>query len=131
MKLRQFGLHLLETEAERGAPGSVQPIKLFGLRLIDDGEEIATHAATHRLHEAERGVGSDGRIDRVAAGFQRINPDLRGQRMARADHAVLPENFRARGERFAGDAVRLRVQLRVDHHGQEENSKRTKLHEAS
>ena len=110
MQAGELGLYLLETQAKRGPAGGIEAVEFAGFGVIDDGEEIASRAATHWLHEAEGGIGRDGGIDGGAAGFQNIDADLRGQRLARADHAVLREHFGARGE--AATPVTVLIHLR-------------------
>ena len=70
------------------AAAGVEAVELLRLRVPDDGEQVAADAAGHRLHEAHRGVGGDGRVDRVAALLQDVEPDLRRERVAGGDHAV-------------------------------------------
>ncbi len=107
IELRQFRFHLLVAEAERRATAAVQAVKLFRFRVVNDRENVAADTVAGRFHQPERGVRGDGGIDRAAAGFENIEPDLRGERHARADHAVLREHFGTGGERLAGDAIRL------------------------
>ncbi len=59
------------------------------------------------LHQAERGVGGDRGIDRAAAAFEDLDPDLRGERHARADHAMPRHHFRSRGKVFTGNSIDL------------------------
>ena len=82
-------------------------MEFFRLRVPHDREEVAAEAAAGGLHEAERGVGGDGSVDRGAAGLQHIEADLRSERVTGGDHAVLREDGRAGGERAAGDAIHL------------------------
>ena len=107
VELCELGLHLLVAESERRAAGGVEAVEFFRLRIPDDGEQVAADAAAHRLHQAQRGVGRDGGVDRRAAGLENIEAGLRRERLAGADHAVLRDDFRAGGERSAGDAVHL------------------------
>ena len=66
----------------------VQSVKLLRLRVPDDGEEVAAHAARHRFHEPHRGTGRDGGIDGVAAILENVQPDLSRNRMARRNDPV-------------------------------------------
>jgi hypothetical protein len=80
---------------------------MLRLGIPDDGEEIATHAARHRLHESERSVRSDGRVDSGSAFLQHIERYLRGERLHGRSHAVLCDRRRARRERRAHIAVAI------------------------
>ena len=87
-----------------GAPAAgVEAVELLRLRVPDDGEQVAADAARHRLHEAHRGVGGDGRVDGVAAVLQHVEPDLRGERVAGGDHAVVGDRLGPRPDLAVGD----------------------------
>ncbi len=75
----------------------MQSIELLCLCIPDDGKQIAADAARHRLEQTHRGIGGDRRIDRVATVLEDIEADLRRQRMAVRDHAVIGERNRAAG----------------------------------
>jgi hypothetical protein len=105
--LVQFGHQLLAGKAERGAAGGVEAVKFFVGGAPDDREEVAADAVAGGFHEAERGVGRDGRIHGRAAGFQHVEGDLRGQRVRGGGHAVLGDDLGAGGEGATVDAVGL------------------------
>ncbi len=84
---------MLEGKAEGRTAGGVEAVKFFGLRVSDDGEEVAAAAVAGGLHEADGG--------------EAIDADLRGEGLAGADHAVLTEDRGARGEGAVVDAVGL------------------------
>ena len=105
--LRQLGLHLLVAEPERGTARGVEAVELLGLRIVNDGEEIAAHAVAHRFHQTECRIRGNGRVHGGAAGFEDIESGLRGERVAGADHAVRAEHGRAGGEGATVDAVDL------------------------
>jgi NADH-quinone oxidoreductase subunit C len=67
------------------------------LGVPDECVEVAADAARRRLHCAERGIGGDGGVDRISAGFQDVEPDLGRERMTRGDDAVLGDHRRTTG----------------------------------
>ena len=87
-----------ETASQRRPTRSVVAIELLRLGVPDDGEEVAADAATHRLHQSERGVRGDGRVDGTAASFQDVDRDLRRERLRRCRHAVPREHRCTRGK---------------------------------
>ena len=119
MQFGELGLHLVVAQAERRTAAAVDSVELVLLRAVNDGEEIATDAVRNRLHQTERRVGRDRGIDRAAAAFQNVEPDLRGQRHAGANHAVPRQHFRAGGESLPGDPIDLGVERK------ERNEKRS------
>ncbi len=92
----------------RRAARAVEAVEFVLLGDVDDGEQVAADAVGDGFHQAERRVGGDGGVDRVAAALEHVEPDLTGRGHARADHPVRPERLRARGEGLAHDAVDLR-----------------------
>jgi hypothetical protein len=82
-------------------------MKMLRLGIPDDGEEIAAHAAGDRLHQPQRRIGGNRRIDRRAAFLQNIDRDLGGERLHRGRHAMLGDHRRARRERRADIAVAI------------------------
>src|SRR5207247_158240 len=77
---------------------------------VNDGEEVAADAVRNRFGQAERGVRRDRSVDRAAAAFQNVETDLRGQRHARANHAVSCQHFRAGGEILSSNPIDLGVE---------------------
>jgi hypothetical protein len=49
-------------------------MELAGLRLVDDGEEIAPNAVAHGLDDAEDGVRSNGGIHGASAQLEDLRP---------------------------------------------------------
>src|SRR5205807_7630072 len=107
MQLVELRFHLFIAQTERRAAAAIDAIKFVFLRAINDGKKVAADSVRNRFHQAKRGVGRDRGIDRVTAALQDVEPDLRGCRHARANHSVPSQDFRARGERFSGDAIDL------------------------
>src|SRR5690606_23337250 len=89
----------------RRAAGAVVAVQLPGLRVPDDGEQVAADAVAGRLHQAEGGIGGDGGIHGAAAAAHGVQGDLGGQRVRGGSHGLGREHFRARGEGLAGNAV--------------------------
>ena len=79
---------VLDVERFRRPAARVQTKELTCLRHKDDREEIAAHPVARRLHEADRRIGRDGRVNRVAPSFQNLNAGARGERLARGHDAV-------------------------------------------
>ena len=107
VQLRELRLQLLIAQPPRRPPGAIQAVEFPVLRAPHEGKQVAAHPAAHRFHQAERGVGRDRRVDGGAAGLERIEPDLRRERLAGADHTVRCDHLGACGEGPAGDAVHL------------------------
>ena len=110
LQFREFGFHLLVAQTERRTAASVDSVKFVFLRAVNDGEEIAADAVRNRFGQAERGVRGDRSIHRAPAAFQNLEADLRGERHARANHAVSGQHFRAGGEILSGNPVDLSVE---------------------
>ena len=110
MQLRQLALHLLVAQPARRTAAAVKPVKFVVLRAVNDREKIAADSVRDRLHQAERGVGRDRGIDRAAAAFQNVEPDLRRRRHARANHPMPRQHLRARGPSFSRDPIDLRLE---------------------
>jgi len=68
--------------------GGVEAIEPLGLRVVDDGQQVAANAVHARLDDGENGGGGDRGIDGVAAILQHFQAGGRRQRLARGDHAV-------------------------------------------
>ena len=64
------------------------------------------------FHQTERSIRRNRSVNRAAAAFQNVDADLRGQRHARANHAMSRQHFRARGEILSGDPIDLSVELK-------------------
>jgi hypothetical protein len=95
-----------EAQAFRRAARSVVAVKLPGFRIPHDRKQVATHAVAGRLHQAQRRVCRNRRVDCGPAALEDVESDLGGQRLRSRDHAVLGEYFRARRERATGNAIR-------------------------
>ena len=107
MEFRQLGLHLPIAEPQRRTARGIETVQPVRFRIPHNREQIAPNAAADRLHEAERSVGGDSGVDRGAAGLQDVEPDLCRERLARAHHAMLRDDFRTSGKRPASDAIHL------------------------
>ena len=94
-----------QRERFRRAARTVVAVQLLRLRIPDDREQVAADAVRDRLHQAERRIRGDRRIDRGAAFLQHVETDLGRQRMRSRDHAVRRNDFRTRREWLAGNAV--------------------------
>ena len=114
IQFRQLGLHLVVAQTERRTSAAIDSIKFVFLRAVNDREKIAADAVRDRLHQTERGVCRDRRVDRAATAFQNIDANLRGRGHACADHSVSRQNFRSRGEILSSDAIDLGVKPKTD-----------------
>lgn len=85
--------------------GAVVTVKLAGLGIPDDGEQIPTHPIAGRLHQAQRRIGGDRRVHRRTAVFHHIQRDLGGQRLRGRRHRMRGDHFGAGGEGLSGDTV--------------------------
>ena len=101
----QFLLELVERLALGAAARTVDAVKHSALGIIDDREQIAAYAIARGFHQAERGIGGNRRIDRVAAILENVERDLRGKGMRGGRHAMLCDYRTARPVRADGTAA--------------------------
>ncbi len=80
----------------RRTAGGVQTRQLLLLGIPNDGEQITADTAARWLHQPERCVCGNRRIDGAAARLKNVDRDLRRQRLARGRHAVWRNDFRTR-----------------------------------
>ena len=76
--LRACACAILRQLCERrdaAAAAGVEAVELLRLGVPDDGEQVAAEAAAGGLGDAEDGVGGDGGVDGVAAGFEHVERD--------------------------------------------------------
>ncbi len=79
---------------QRRRAGGVEHHRTPARGIEDMVEPVAAEPRHHRLDHRERERGRDRRIDRIAAGAQRQQPGLRGQRVVRRDGAATPDDQR-------------------------------------
>ena len=103
--LQAAALELSQGERFRRAARTVVAIELLRLRVPDDGEQVATDAVAGRLHQAERGIGRDRRVDCRASALHHVQRDLGGQRLRGSRHRMRGDHLRTGREGVAGDAV--------------------------
>ena len=101
----QFGNQIVQRLVHRAATRAVDAVQLIGLRVVYNRKQIAAYAVAGRLHQAERCVGRDCRINRVAAVLEDIERDLRCERVRGCSHAVFCMNRAARPRRADGPAA--------------------------
>ena len=92
----------LGSRRARRAAARVEADRAAGARRPDEREEVAAESAAHRLDEAEGDVRGDRGIDGVAAGPERVDADLHGERLARGDHAACRDRRKALRTGFHG-----------------------------
>ena len=96
---------VLQSQATRRAPAAIESVQLLGLGVPDDGEKITADTIAGGFHQAQGGVGGDGRIDGVAALPQDLQSDLRGEGLAGGRHGVAGDDLRAGRKGLAGNPV--------------------------
>ncbi len=84
---------VVERHSAGGAATGVEPVKLLGLGVPHDGEQIATDATPRGLHEAERSVRRNGCVDRRSAGFEDVDADLTCERVGTGHHSVRRDHW--------------------------------------
>ena len=98
-RLRHLGMSLRlqqrRRQAGRRPAAGVEAVERAGLRVVDDGEQIAADAVRLRLDQAHDGVGRDGGVDRVAASLEDLHAGLRRERLAGGDDAVFGRDPRS------------------------------------
>ena len=62
---------------------------MLGLRIVDNGEEIAAHSVHHGLNHRQGGVGRNGCVHCAATPGQNGRTRLRGYSLQRCHNAVL------------------------------------------
>ena len=72
-----------------------EAVQLLVPRRPHEREKIAADARVVLRRHVEHRAGGDGRVDGVAASLQDFEARLRRQRIARCDHAMACEHFRA------------------------------------
>ena len=90
----QFG----EGGGGRRLAGAVQGDRLAGALRSVERETVAADTGHGRLDHTHNGTGRDGRVDRVAAGFQDGKACLRGQGMAGGNRRSAGKNGGTSGE---------------------------------
>ena len=98
-------LKILQAQRIRGPPAGVETVELATLRIPHDGEEIAADPIACGLHEAQHGVGGDGRVDCVASCFQDVQSHLSCKRLTGGCHGVGGDDLRSSREGLAGNPV--------------------------
>ena len=97
---RLGAVELLEQLIERlvrgRAPRSVDAVQFARRGIVDDGEQVAADAVPGRLHQAQRGIGGNRRVHRIAAILEHVERDLRRERMRGRGHAMLRDYRAAR-----------------------------------
>ena len=95
-------------ETGRRPAARVQAVDGAGLRFVIDDEEVAAEAVAGRLHQADRGVGGNRRVDRVAAALEDLHAGARRQRLARRDDPERRRHDRSPDDRQARARIVLR-----------------------
>src|SRR5207249_6487651 len=73
-----------EVPCRRRASGGIKPGELAA--VPNQSKQIAAESVAARLEDSERDRGRERCVERVAAGAQRGNPCLRGERLRRGDN---------------------------------------------
>ena len=97
-----FDLQELRRQPGRRPAAGVQAVELAGLRLVDDGEQVAADAVVIGSTRPITALVGDRRVDGVAAALENLHAGLRRQRLTRRDDAVLGRDLGS-----AGDDARL------------------------
>ena len=90
------GFEQVDGEAFGRPAAGVDAGQLAGFGLVIDDEEIAADAAALRFHDAEGGIGRDGRIDGGAAAGQHLRSGLRREGLGGGDDSAIGDGHRAR-----------------------------------
>ena len=93
-----IGGNLVRGERGGSPAGAVQAVEAAGLRVPDDGEQVAADAARHRLHQSEGGVDRDGGVGGAASFLQHVHADLDRERVGGGHHPVTGEDDGPGGE---------------------------------
>ena len=94
----------LRVSAERGRPGSVEPVEL--LTVPDLCEEIAADARRHRLGDAQDRRRSEGCVHGVAAALERPQAGAGRERLTGRHHRLGGDRRRPEGRRPGSHAAR-------------------------
>jgi len=96
-----FGSQELRVQPGGSPSAGIEAVELACLRFIINNEQIAADSVHGRLHQPDRCVGRDRRINGIAATLEHLDAGARRQRMARRYNAQLcrnhgPPNHRTR-----------------------------------
>jgi len=86
----------LDRQRSRRPSARVEAVQSTGSCVLHDGKEIAADSIHHRRDDAHHGIGSNDRIDRVAAARQHHCARLRRKRALRGDDAARRDDHRTR-----------------------------------
>src|ERR1051326_5843026 len=110
MQFRQFGFHLIVTQAEWRTAAAVDAVEFVFLRAINNCEKVAANSVRDWFHQTKRRVCRDRRVHGAAAAFQNFDAELRRRGNAGANYSVPCQNFRSSGKILSGNPIDLRVE---------------------
>src|SRR5690242_18959471 len=70
------------------APAGIQAIELTRLGVVEQEKEVASKATDEGIDDLEGGVGGDGGVDCIAAGFEHVKAGLGGEIVWRGDDTM-------------------------------------------
>ena len=82
-----FGGKRVDRKTTRCPAARVEAMHGPRLGIVIDDEQVTANTIAGRLHQSNRGVGGDGRIDRVAAALEDLHTRTSGEWLARRDDA--------------------------------------------
>ena len=96
-------------------PAGVDAGQLAGFGLVVDDEEIAADAAALRFHDAEGGIGRDGRIDGGTAAGEDLRSGLRCQGLGSGYDSAIADGHGTRLRAVLGGCERCQQQKEKHH----------------
>src|SRR5262249_4835743 len=87
-------LQQIGCQSSRRPPAGVEAVDGAALRFVIEDEQIAAESVARRLHQANRGVGGNRRVDGVATALEDLHTRACGERLTRGDN---PESRRDDG----------------------------------
>ena len=109
------GFEQVDGEALGRPAAGVDAGQLAGFGLVVDDEEIAADAAALRFHDAESGIGRDGRIDGGTAAGQDLRAGLRCQGLGGGYDSAIADGHGTRLRAVLGGCERCQQQEEKHH----------------
>jgi hypothetical protein len=86
---------MVDRELRRRPAAGIETVQLAGLGVIDDGEQVASHAVHHGLDDTHCGVGRHDRVDRIPATSEDRRSGLGRKRVFRGNDSAAADDHRA------------------------------------
>src|SRR5262249_29448284 len=114
--LRDLSLsEVIKTQSSWCSATRIQSLQLLCLGPVNEHESVAAYAGHHRFGYIEHRGHRNRCIDCIAAAFENLKTDLRGERLAAGNHCVLAPHNGSTGLDYERSAFVLGQGLNVSH----------------